>query len=182
MFFLGATSEQIILILYTDKWASAIPFMQIVVFYHLFSIMGMANLQALNAIGRSDITFKLEFIKKPILLAILLYTSSISPIALSVGTALYAIVGAAINAYPNKKLISYSYKEQVADILPQMLVAFVAGAVAWAIGKLDWCIYLVLFLQLIAGFGIYLLLAKLFHLESFDYTLNTIRGYLQSRK
>ncbi len=182
MFFLGATSEQIILILYTDKWASAIPFMQIVVFYHLFSIMGMANLQALNAIGRSDITFKLEFIKKPILLAILLYTSSISPIALSIGTAIYAIVGAAINAYPNNKLISYSYKEQIADILPQILVAFIAGATAWAIGKLSWNIYLILFLQMIAGFGIYLLLAKLFRLESFDYTLNTIRDYLQSKR
>ena len=182
MILLAATSRQIILILYTEKWAQAIPFMQVVVFYHLFSIVGMANLQALNAIGRSDITFKLEFIKKPILLGVLLYTSSISPIALSIGTALYAVVAAAVNAHPNKKLIGYSYREQLADVLPQMLIALAAGAAAWAIGLLNWNIMLTLLLQLATGAGIYLLLAKLFRLESLDYSLKTVQDYIQAKR
>ena len=182
MILLAATSEQIILILYTDKWMQAIPFMKIIVFYHLFSVMGMANLQALNAIGRSDITFKLEFVKKPILLGILLYTSSKSPIILSIGTVIYAIIAAAINAHPNKKLIGYSYREQMADVLPQMLTALVAGAAAWAIGRLGWNVFLLLFLQLTVGGSIYLLLAKLFRLESFTYSLETAKGYLKSKR
>lgn len=178
---LAATSYQVIIILFTEKWAPAIPYMQVIVFYHLFSIVGMANLQALNAIGRSDITFKLEFIKKPILLAILLYTSSISPIALSVGTAIYSIIGAAINAAPNKKLIHYSYREQIEDVLPQILIALIAGVSAWLIGRISMNIYLQLLLQLTVGTGIYLGLAKLFRLESFEYSLNTIRDYLHHR-
>lgn len=178
---LAATSYQVIIILFKEKWAPAIPYMQVIVFYHLFSIVGMANLQALNAIGRSDITFKLEFVKKPILLAILLYTSSISPIALSIGTAVYAVIGAAINAAPNKKLINYSYQEQFSDILPQILIALVAGAVAWLIGRVPVNIYLQLLLQLTVGGGSYLCLAKLFRLESFDYSLKTIRKYLSSK-
>lgn len=178
---LAATSYQVILILFTDKWAPAIPYMQVVVFYHLFSIVGMANLQAMNAIGRSDITFKLEFVKKPILLAILLYTSSISPLALSIGTAVYAIIGAAINAAPNKKLIDYSYQEQITDVLPQILIALVAGVCAWLAGRIPVNICIQLLLQLLIGGGVYLSLAGLFRLESFDYTFKTIKGYIQAK-
>lgn len=178
MILLAVTSKQIILILYTEKWAQAIPFMQVIVFYHLFSIVGMANLQAINAIGRSDITFKLEFIKKPILLGILLYTCSVSPLALSVGTAVYSIIGAAINAAPNKKLIGYSYREQLTDVLPQMLIGLLAGAAAWLIGRIDMNIYVQLVAQFVVGGGVYLILAKLVKLESFDYMVKTIREYL----
>jgi O-antigen/teichoic acid export membrane protein len=178
MLLLASSSRGIILLLYTDKWVQAVPFMQVIVFYHLFSIVGLANLQALNAIGRSDITFKLEFIKKPTLLAILLYTCTISPLALSIGTAIYAIIGAAINAYPNRKLIGYSYREQLADVLPQIGLALISGASAWAIGYIDAPLLLILILQWIVGGTVYLLLAKILHLVSFNYALQTIKGYL----
>lgn len=177
MLLLAATSQQIILLLYTDKWIQAVPFMQVIVFYHLFSIVGLANLQALNAIGRSDITFKLEFIKKPILLGILLYTCTISPFALSIGTAIYAIIGAAVNAFPNRKLIGYSYREQLADVLPQMGLALAAGAIAWVIGRLNVPVLLLIILQWIAGGAAYLLLARVLHLESYSYAIRMIKEY-----
>lgn len=178
MLLLAATSQQIILLLYTDKWIQAVPFMRVIVFYHLFSIVGLANLQALNAIGRSDITFKLEFVKKPILLGILLYTCTVSPLALSIGTAIYSIIGAAINAYPNRKLIGYSYREQLTDVLPQMGLALIAGAVAWAIGRINAPIILLIFLQWILGGVVYLLLARALRLESYGYAIRTVKEYL----
>lgn len=181
MLLLAASSRQIILLLYTDKWIQAVPFMQVIVFYHLFSIVGLANLQALNAIGRSDITFKLEFVKKPVLLGILLYTCTVSPLALSIGTAIYAIIGAAINAYPNRKLIGYSYWEQLTDVLPQMGVALIAGAVALAIGRLNGPALLILCLQWIAGGAVYWFIAKFMRLESYHYALSTVKGYLHHR-
>ena len=180
MVLLAVTSKQLILLLYTDKWIQAVPFMQVAVFYHLFSILGLANLQALNAIGRSDITIKLEFIKKPILMVILLFTCKISPLALSVGTAIYAIIGAAINAQPNKKQISYSYKEQLADTLPQITIALAASSVAYAIGLFHLNLYIQLFLQYVIGIGAYLFLTKLLRLESMNYTFTTIRDYFSS--
>lgn len=180
MILLAASSRQIILLLYTDKWIQAVPFMQVIVFYHLFSIVGLANLQALNAIGRSDITFKLEFVKKPILLAILLYTATISPLALSIGTAIYAIIGAGINAYPNRKLIGYSYREQIADVLPQILISIPPGIIVWFIGFLPWNTLIVLSLQILLGGGLYYLIARLLHLESYQYSVETISNYLSN--
>jgi len=97
---------------------------------------------------------------------------------LSIGTAIYAIIGAAINAYPNRKLIGYSYREQLADVLPQIGLALISGASAWAIGYIDAPLLLILILQWIVGGTVYLLLAKILHLVSFNYALQTIKGYL----
>ena len=180
MFLLMGAADNIIILLYTDKWAAAIPYMQVVVVGYLFSIVGGSNLQALNAIGRSDITLKLEFIKKPIYLAIILYAMTISPLAMAFGNTVYGLFGASVNALPNKKLIGYSYGEQLRDIAPQIGLGLLAGIAAFAIGKIPINIYLSLTLQLLMGCVVYLLLARLFKLESYQYLRNTIVDYIQN--
>lgn len=174
LFLLMGASENIILLLYTDRWAMAIPFMQVIAVGYLLTIMGNANLQALNAIGRSDITLKLEFVKKPIYLGILLYTMTISPLAMAVGNTIYAFYGATVNALPNKKLIGYSYREQILDVAPQLGLGLVSGIVSFLIGRMGLNIYLSLALQLSLGLGVYWFLAYLLKLESYIYIRNTV--------
>lgn len=181
MMILCATSEQLIMIVYTSKWALAIPFMQVVCFQFLFNILGEANLQAMNAIGRSDVTFKLEFIKKPIYLAILLYTMTISPLAMAIGNAFYGIIGSTINATPNKHLINYSYIEQIKDVLPQILLSIVVGIIVYIIGILQINIIATLLLQFTVGISLYLALAYLLRLESLQYLLRTIKEMRNER-
>lgn len=179
MMMLSATSKQIISLLYTEVWAAAVPFMQILSLGYIFSNLGMANLQAINAIGRSDITFKLEFIKKPIYLAFILGGVLISPLAIAVGHAIYTIIGSAINAIPNKKLIGYSYSEQITDILPQLILSATVAFSAWLIGHINGSAFLILALQWSTGAALYLLFAKALHLESFTYVQNSLHEYLK---
>ncbi len=182
MFLLMGAAENITLLLYTDKWAAAIPFMQVIAVGYLLSIVGNANLQALNAIGRSDITLKLELIKKPVYLGILLYTLGISPLAMAVGNTLYAIFGASVNAFPNKKLIGYGYREQILDIAPQLGLGLLAGVAAYFIGRSGWNIYLTLSLQLVVGLGLYWVLSYLFRLESYFYLRNTLIDFFRKTR
>jgi O-antigen/teichoic acid export membrane protein len=182
MVMLAATAKQLVLILFTEKWLGAVPFMQVISLGYIFAVMGSANLQAINAIGRSDITFKLEFIKKPFYLAIILGTMLISPLAIAAGNAVYSVISSAVNAIPNKRLIDYRYGEQLLDILPQLLLALIAGGAAFAIGQLPWNIYLVLLLQLAVGTMLYLGLARLFRMESLRYVIETIRDYRDSKR
>lgn len=175
MVLLSATSAQIIPIVYSSKWAMAIPFMQVVCFQFLFNIIGEANLQAINAIGRSDVTFKLEFVKKPIYLAILLFTMNISPLAMVAGNTIYGLIGGAINAFPNKKLINYQYTEQIKDIAPQICLSIVMGTLVFGIGLWKINVFLVLLTQCIIGMTFYFVLAYLLHLESMDYLIKTVK-------
>ena len=171
---LSAISDKFILIVYSSKWALAIPFMQVVCFQYLFNIIGEANLQAMNAIGRSDITFKLEFIKKPLYLAIILYTLTISPLAMVAGNTIYGLIGGTINAIPNKRLINYSYAEQLKDIGPQVMLAIMMGLFVYLIGRWNANEYMVLAVQIIAGLAFYFIFAKLTKMESMIYLMKTI--------
>ena len=179
---LAATSKQIVLLLYTETWSAAIPFMQVICMGYIFSVLGSANLQAINAIGRTDITFKLEFIKKPLYLLLIIMGLFISPLAIAAGNTVYSIIGSAINAIPNKKLIGYSYREQITDIFPQLIFSIIAGGAAWCIGCMGGNLFLIFAMQLIISAGIYLSLARIFRIESLCYIIETLYEYTTSQK
>lgn len=180
MMLIAATSKQIVLLLFSDIWAAAIPFMQCLSIANISNVLGSANLQAINAIGRSDITFKLEFIKKPVYLLLIFLGATISPLSIAFGYLIYTFIGSAINAIPNKQLIKYSYLEQIVDIAPQILLSFIAALLAWFIGHLDVSLYLIIVLQWLIGAGTYFGLAKLFRIESLDYILTSLSEYKTS--
>lgn len=182
MFLLSAVSDKLIVIIYGSKWVMAIPFMQVICFKYCFGIIGGANLQAMNAIGRADITLKLEFIKKPLYFAIIFGTMFISPLAMCIGNTVYDLIGASINAQPNKKLIGYSYLEQLKDLAPQMILSLIMATVVFFIGKISFNIYIMAFLQIVVGLGLYWMMAKLLKLECLAYIEKTVKEFMQSRR
>lgn len=182
MFLMSAVADKLIVIFYGSKWIMAIPFMQIISFKYCFGVIGSANLQAMKAIGRSDITLKLEFIKKPIYLIIIISTMFISPLAMCVGHTFYDLIGATINAQPNKKLIGYNYKEQLMDLAPQMLASFVMAVVVYLIGKLRINIFFLTFIQLFVGVLLYYIIVRMFRFESYQYVVRTVREEMGGMK
>ena len=61
---LAAVAKPLTVLLLTDKWLPSVPFMQFSCFILAFWPIHTTNLQAINAVGRSDIFLKLEIIKK----------------------------------------------------------------------------------------------------------------------
>ena len=118
---LAVTAEPLVKLLLTDKWLSCVPFLQIFCAVYALMPIHTANLQAINALGRSDIFLKLEIIKKGYGLAILGVTVFYGVYAIALGQVLSGIISTFINAYPNKKLLDYSYIEQCNDIIQSLL-------------------------------------------------------------
>ena len=52
LFGLAAVSDKVVIIVFTEKWAPSIPFMQVMCFCLAIGIMCNVNLQALKAIGK----------------------------------------------------------------------------------------------------------------------------------
>lgn len=171
------TAKPMVLILLTDKWLPAVPFIQIFsVSYALWPIH-TANLQAINALGRSDIFLKLEVIKKVIGVMILLISLRWSIYIIALGGVLSNIIYTFINAYPNKKLLDYSYKEQMTDILPSFIIAFIMGLLVYSVRFLNLTEGLTLLIQIPSGIIVYITLAKVLKLESFVYLIDTIKDF-----
>lgn len=178
MFGLAATSESVIIILFSDKWLSAVPFLNVISIGYCFKILSSTNLMAINAIGRSDISLKLEFIKKPIFLILLLVGMHIGPLAIAGAVALNSVFAMIINAWPNRKLIHYSLLEQWKDIFPQFIIAVFMSILVYLLGLLNINMYLLFFLQILLGLTVYFGLSKFFKLEALIYLERTIKELL----
>jgi O-antigen/teichoic acid export membrane protein len=179
---LAITAEPIIKLLLTDKWLPCVPFLQIFCASYALWPIHTANLQAINALGRSDIFLKLEIIKKIIGLSILAVTVFYGVYAIALGQVFSGIISTFINAYPNKELLHYSYKEQWIDIMPSLLLSLVMGAVVYIFKWLELSAPITLIIQVCVGIIVYMVMAWLFKLQCFRYLLLTGKDIFISRK
>lgn len=179
---LAVISEPIVKILLTDKWLPCVPFLQIFCFTYALMPIHTANLQAINAIGRSDIFLKLEIYKKVMGITILIITIPHGVYAIALGGIISSIISSFINAYPNLKLINYSYKEQLEDIIPSAIISLIMGIVIYPIKFINMVPIVILMLQIVIGVIVYVIMAKIFKLECFIYLSSTLQELLGKRK
>lgn len=160
----------------TDKWLECVPFLQMMCLVYVLYPIHTANLQAINAIGRSDIFLKLEIIKK-IIITITLIISIRFGIYVMVGlTIVTSGISSIINAYPNKKLLNYSIIEQVKDILPSLILSIIMGLGISMLSGLELGNLAMIIAQVSLGGIIYLGLAYLLKLESLTYLVDIVRN------
>ena len=176
---IAACAEPIVRIVLTEKWLPCVPYMRIFCIVYAFWPIHTANLNAIKALGRSDLFLKLEIIKKAVGLAIILATMWHSVMAMAWGMLVSCFTSQIINSWPNKKLLDYSYGQQIKDILPSILLSSAMFGIVYGIqfvGLNDW---LTLIIQIPLGVVIYIAGSKLFKIESFDYLLITAKGFLK---
>ncbi len=175
---LAAIAKPLTVILLTDKWLPAVPFIWFCCFTYAFWPVHTANLQAIKALGRSDIFLKLEIIKKIVGVVILIATIPFGLYIMMIGRCISTIISCFVNSYPNKKLLNYSYVEQVKDILPSCFLSIIMLAVILLIQLLQFNSWLTIILQTFSGIVIYIGLAKIFKLECMKYIVNVIKGLI----
>ena len=179
---LAVTSEALISIILTDKWLPSVPFVQIFCITYAIWPIHTANLQAINALGRSDIFLKLEIIKKVIGMIILIISIQGGIYAIAFGGVVSGVISSFINAYPNKKLLDYSYREQMRDILPSFLIASLMGILVYSVRLLELTEVVTLLIQIPVGIIIYIALSILFKLECYVYLVSTIRTFFKKER
>lgn len=177
-------AEPIVRLLLGDKWLPSVPFLQVYCIVYMLLPIHSTNLQALNGMGRSDLFLKLELIKKAYgITYILIMAFAVGDLYLMVlGYIFTGILSAFVNAYPNVKVIGYSYGEQLRDILPAFVLAGVSGAAAYPLAFLGLPAIVTILMQSVVMLGLYLLLAKLFKLEELGYLLGTLKEIVATRK
>lgn len=178
---LAVCAEPIVSLILTDKWLPCVPFLRVFCFTYAFYPIHTANLNAIKAMGRSDIFLKLEIIKKLIGLAGILTTMWISVKAMAYILPFNSIVCQMVNAHPNKKLLNYSYGEQLKDMLPQIVLSCIMGALVLGISYLSFGNGITLLLQIPAGIAVYVIGSKLLKIEPFYYLLDILKKYFSKK-
>jgi O-antigen/teichoic acid export membrane protein len=175
---LAGVASALVELLLTEKWLPCVPYMQIYCFTLAFYPVHSCNLQAINAMGRSDIFLKLEIVKKGLGIGALLVAVFCfdSPIAIAMTGAFTTVISCFINAYPNKKLIDYSYFEQMRDILPSIAAAVVMLGAVLAVQLLGLGAFATLAVQIALGVAVYAAVSVIFRLEPFRLLLNMLKN------
>lgn len=173
---LAFCAKPIVQIVLTDKWLPCVPYLQIFCISYLFWPIHMANLNAIKAMGRSDLFLKLEVIKKFIGMILLLITMNISVMAMAYSLLISGLISQVINSWPNRYLLKYSYIDQIKDILPNIVMALIMGGFVYFISYLNLPILVSLVVQISSGGIIYLMLSILTKNDSFIYLINILKS------
>lgn len=177
-----AIAEPMVSLILTDKWLPCVLFMRIFCIVYAFIPIHTANLNAIKAMGRSDIFLKLEIIKKIVGISVMFATIFISIEAVAYSFLATTVLYSFINAFPNKKLLGYSYLEQINDILPSIILAFVMFACSYSVMFLNLRNIITLILQVFIGVIVYMGGAFIFKMEAFNYILNLIKRIIKRKK
>ena len=178
---LAAVANNLVLWMLTERWTQAVPYMQIFCVNYMFLLLQTGNLQAINAIGRSDIVLKLAVIKKIInffLLFAVIFVAP-SPLWLAALGILTSMIAFCVNSFTNSKLLKYGFKEQLLDILPNLLPAVLMSYIVYLIGNIHLKLFLLLIVQMVVGILIYLGLALFTRNTNLKYCLDTLRDIMK---
>ena len=179
---LAVCADSLVKLVLTEKWLLCVPFLRIFCFTYAFYPIHTANLNAIKAMGRSDYFLILEIIKKIVGLTAIVITMFISVKAMAYSLLITTILAQIINSWPNRKLLDYSYENQLMDMLPQILLSVFMGAIVYCIQFIGFNSLITLLIQISVGVFVYVTFSKLFHIDSFEYLLSTIKGLLHRSK
>ncbi len=172
---LAFCAEPVIRLILSDKWLPCVPFLRIFCVTYMFYPIHTANLNAIKAMGRSDYFLKLEIWKKVVGLTLLLITMRISVLAMAYSMIVSSVLSQIINSWPNRRLLGYSYLEQLRDILPAILAAVFMGVCVGQVARLGWGSGPTLLLQIPLGAVIYIGVSMALRLEEFEYLAGIVR-------
>ncbi|MBR1455579.1 MAG: lipopolysaccharide biosynthesis protein [Oscillospiraceae bacterium] len=178
---LAVCAEPLVRLLMTEKWLPAVPFLQIFCAVYAFYPLHTANLNAIKAMGRSDVFLKLEVIKKVLETLILLVTMRFGVFAMALGQLCSGLAAQLINAWPNRRLLNYAYLQQLRDMAPAVLLSLAMAAVVYAVRFLGLGDLLTLLLQIPLGAAVYIAGSVLLRVDSFQYILSIVRRFLPGR-
>ncbi|MDD4689314.1 MAG: lipopolysaccharide biosynthesis protein [Eubacteriales bacterium] len=179
---LAAVAKPLTILVLTEKWLPAVPFVQFCCLTFAVWPIHTANLEAIKAVGRSDLFLKLEIIKKTIGILTLVATIPFGLYIMMIGRFISSIISSFLNASPNKKLFDYSYFEQIKDITPAIIASLIMGGVVWAITLTSLSPFVMLAVQVVIGAGLYVALSLLMKIDAFRYLLDTLLEVVKKKR
>ncbi|MBR5140520.1 MAG: oligosaccharide flippase family protein, partial [Clostridia bacterium] len=179
---LAAVAAPLVEILLTSKWLECVPYMQIICFTFMFMPIEIDNLQAIKAMGRSDLVMMLEIIKKVVGVALLVFSIPFGIKAIAFSMLVGAIINAIIDAVPNRKLLGYKFSQQFIDILPSLLLSLLMFGGVYALSFIPINIYLLFTIQFAAGVTFYAGVSAILRVESFMYLLSVLKSMFAKKK
>lgn len=178
---LAVVAEPLVKVLLTEVWLDCVPFLIVFVLIQIGRPLATSNLEAVKALGRSDLFLRLEVIKDLCGISIFFITVRESVFEIALGLLINSVICQIINSWPSKKLIQYGLAEQLSDVLPIICLAVISGGISYTMKYFILNDYALIIMQIICFMSVYLGLSELTNLEAFAYTKDVVCSLFESK-
>lgn len=177
-------ADTFVIAILSEKWAPCIPYLRILTLVFLVRPFTTTCQQSILSIGRSDITLKIEIVVNTVAIGILFYSVFVleSVIGIAIGTLIAEIVSMALFMYYENKIIHYSYREQLQDLLPSLMLSTLMGGLVYLIHFLPIHKGFVLVLQIVIGMSFYLVVSYTVQFKPFVYLIQMVKEKFHNQK
>jgi teichuronic acid exporter len=180
---LAAVAEPMVISLVGEKWRPSIIYLQMLCFSGMLYPLHALNLNILNIKGRSDLFLKLEVIKKTMAIPTIVIGIFFGIKIMIAGMILNSFIAYYLNSYWSGRLINYSIKEQINDIMPSFFLACTVGLTVFIIGLFLNTPYLIKFvLQLSIGIVLVFGICELTKMSDYLYIKHIVLEKVLKRK
>lgn len=161
MMILIVTAEPFVAVVLTEKWLPAVPFMKLFYLEGFFFPLYMLNLNIFNAVGKSEMSLKVEILKKVLLLISIFAAIRYGIQGLIIGQLVSSFVVFIIAGYLVGREINFALTRQLARIAPVGLITLLSFMVCnFIVPQLVENYFLLIILQSFNGILIYFLAFK----------------------
>ena len=159
---LAAVSDPLVKFLLPERWHDCIPMLRILCFSLMWQPISAVNLNLLNAAKRPEVVLKLEFIKKPLGVALLFASIPFGIIVMCYANLIVCVFAVVVNTIMTSKTLGVSFWNQVNDIAPVLMHSIIMGGMVFGITFLISNNVVSLTVGIIVGASYYFLVAKFF--------------------
>ena len=168
-------ADSIVKLLLGEQWGAAVPYVRLSCFSLALLPFHTINLQAITALGRSDVFLALEIVKKVLGLFFLLVSISRGVYVFCfVATFVTGPLSLLVNTWPNRKFLKYSVVSQIRDVVPAFLASAMMAAFVVGIGFLHCNFICKLLLQGVLGLTFYFAVGVVFRFGALQESLSMI--------
>ena len=176
---LAIVAEPLVLLLLTEKWAPCIPYLQLLCVVGMLYPVHSINLNVLIAQGRSDLLFRIEILKKILIVIAISITYRWGIIAMIYGQIATSCLAYFLNAYYTGQMLDYPITEQIQDLMPSLTLASIMGGGIYALKYAPIVNQSVLLLvQIMTGIVLYAVLCYIFRISSFMDVIEMVKSNL----
>lgn len=174
---LAIVAKPLVLLLLTEKWTPCIPYLQLLCVVGMLYPLHVINLNVLLAQGRSDLFFRLEILKKILVVIAITLTYRWGIIAMIYGQIVTSCLAYFLNAYYTGKMLDYPITEQIQDLIPSLVLAGIMGSGVYALKYTSISNQLALLsAQIMTGIVIYTGTCYIFRISSFMEIIEVIKS------
>lgn len=174
-------AEPAIQVMIGDKWLPCVPYLQILCVGYMFYPLNGLNVNLLMVKGRSDLVLKLDLIKKPVGIFMLVAAIPFGIIWMMVGKAAYSVIVYSMNCYYTNKILDYGFIKQVKVLIPIILNSILMGTVVFFVTYFLHSNILKLVVGIPIGMLTYLTVGFLFNDDSLHEIYSILKSKIQAQ-